>query len=279
MLENPFDRLDTVLAAVLRPVGERAPADEFRTWADLLAGIQRFDWAAVPGDAEALQRRISARLTGRASAPGGLDDWSRAIGLTTALAVLRGVRLGCTGLGPWLAGAGDLYQALGPALNSLYDGEAARAPAGPLAFAWVTKAALPFEPGFRNLLRTAPRAYFEELRAGLATPCLLQPTDDRVLAYLRARLAAPSSEPAAVPPRRDRTFGERVCALFNGDPFRWSRSGTLRLLGATLAAVTLALGIALCAAGRATTNHFFSQHTQPYLKAFDGAQPQSTAAP
>jgi hypothetical protein len=271
MIPNPVDRLDQALAALLRPVGERAPADELRVWADLCGGALALDWAAAPAAAEQFQQRVSAALARRAAEPGGLDDWSRAVGLTTALTVLHGARLGCTRLAPWMGGAGDLYEALAAALNRLYDGEARRAPAGPVAYAWVARAALLFAAGLGPHLGAAPAHYFDLLRQALAGPLPPAPAgDDRVAAYLRARAAPPSPEPPALPPRGDGTFGDRVRALFNGDPRRWTRRGALLAAGTALTAAALLAGAVLCGAARRAGSDFAARCNTPYFDAFRG---------
>src|SRR5262249_6302406 len=154
-------------------------------------------------------------------------------------------------------------------------------PAGPLGFAWVARAALPFEADLRKHLGAAPRRYFDELGRSLAAPrppapapaprgwrarpaaALRSPAQpsappppaaDRVLAYLGARVAPPAPEPGAVPRRGDVSFRDRVCALFNGDPYRWRRGGVLRALGAAAVVLAVALGLHLAWAGRATVD-------------------------
>src|SRR5438093_503353 len=103
--ETPLQRLDRVFTSVLGPVRDRVPAADFHDWVTLVTDWPRNDWSNAPEEAETLQRVVSARLERRATEPGGLDNWARAAGLVTALAVLRATGLGCNGLRPYLEGA------------------------------------------------------------------------------------------------------------------------------------------------------------------------------
>src|SRR5688500_16776423 len=104
MTDSPLDRLDDVIAAVLRPARERVPAADYAEWARLLAALVAAEGRAAPDEAEQLRRRVGAALARRAAEPGGPDAWARAAGLVTALALLRATGLGCAGLKPYLGG-------------------------------------------------------------------------------------------------------------------------------------------------------------------------------
>ncbi len=273
LMTTPIDELIDLLNPLMRPVRERVPPSDFQRWAQQLNALGQVEWSRFPREAERIQNRVSAALMRRAQDEVGIDPWSRAIALTTALAVLRATDLGCTGMEPWLGEVVDQYEALALALNDLYAGEGRHRTAGPLAFAWIARAALTFLDEFRPHLDDKPRRYFEVLSNALLEPSRVPPveaSDDPVLAYLLARVAPPDREPPAIPRRRDGTWVERFCAFFNGNPRRWTRGGMMLLAGSVLLAVALGVGVWLWRSGNDEVNRFTESQITPIEKALRG---------
>jgi hypothetical protein len=283
-------------AGLLRPVGERLPSRDTRDWVlsvEALAARR-----ADPAARARINEVIGGALARRAAAP--LDDWSRAVGLTTVLAAVEATGTSCDGLAPWLDADrdGDLLAPLGRALSRLYAGPARTAPAGPLAFCWLARAALPFEPEFRPHTTPEVQNYFAELRALRSAPppqpsggrwqssvarwaqALAGPgtipragvVADPVLAFLRARLGPRETGQPRATGRRDTGWAEWVRWLFNGSRHAWTRGGAIRLALVVLLITSALAGSVLWWRGSAAVAVFQQQYLNPLRRSLEGRE-------
>ena len=235
-------------ARVLARPWWRLPAADACEWVRNLEALAA--GRARPDDRPHVAPALGAVLAEHAAA-GVLTSWARSVGLVTVLAAVEGTRAAVGGVEAYIGGAGtDLLGPLAAAVSAYHD-EAQGAPAGPLAFFWLMRAAAPFAPHFGPLASADVRAYLAHT-----------PADDCV----RRFLLAPPGRDEDVPSRRDGTPGEWAAGLFNGCR-TWTRDGLLRGAGLAAAAAAAAAGVAVWAASAAHIDSFRAGQTEPMRSA------------
>ena len=170
-----------------------------------------------------------------------MTNWARAVGLVTVLAAHEVPQTAVTDIEPYIGGTGsDLLKPFAEAISAYHD-EAQEQQAGPLAFFWLVRAAAPFASHFRPDATPAVRDYLDGTTA-----------EDRVRQFL---LSSPGRG-GDVPSRRDGTWREWACALFNGRRHGWTRDGLLHVAALLLTTVITCSGLAIWAVSTSRVEAF-----------------------
>jgi hypothetical protein len=236
-------------AAVLEAPFWRLKSATIREWVTNLEALAA--GRVAEEERPRVAKLIGAALAGHAAA-GPLTHWARAVGLITVLSVIDGTRCAVPNVEPYLDGSGgDLLGPLGQALGRYHD-EARSAPAGPLAFFWLAKAAAPLAEHYRGQTTAAVCDYLDR-----------RPADDRVRRFLLPR----ANQGGDVPALRDGTWAEWVCGLFNGQRHAWTRDGTFRAGALLLIAAVAAAALGAWAVADARVQAWRAAQIEPMQRA------------
>jgi hypothetical protein len=235
---EPFERL-------LKPIELHVPLDDFHNWLEHLRWMRKYDWGEMTNSQLILPTGIINALKAR-TRKGRIDKWSRTVALLTMLLVTSS-----TGhawdeeiLNTYLSRADQNFvEAVVSLLDALYQDRAQRAPAGPLAFYWLSQAAV-LLPSVVAQCRGPTRTYFEWLAysSGKGSRPLQDEAPDRVLGYLMDRIADKKGEVTYRQPRRLLTKRERVRLFFGENKNQWTGGAVVRLLILLLALTILPFG-------------------------------------